>query len=43
MFPAEETLFVNWDSLYARLNSHYEAWSHKKKKHEKVKVYRESV
>ena len=42
-FPAEETLFVNWGSLYARLNSHYEAWSHKKKKHEKVKVYRKSV
>ena len=22
----------NWDSLHARLNSHYEAWSYKKKK-----------
>ena len=22
--------FFNWDSLYARLNSHYEAWSYKK-------------
>ena len=22
--------FENWDSLYARLNSHYEAWSYKK-------------
>ena len=23
--------FFNWDSLYARLNSHYKAWSYKKK------------
>ena len=23
--------FFNWDSLYARLNSHYEAWSYNKK------------
>ena len=27
--------FLNWDSLHARLNSHYEAWSYKKKKHKK--------
>ena len=27
--------FFNWDSLHARLNSHYEAWSYKKKKHTK--------
>ena len=27
--------FFNWDSLHARLNSHYEAWSYKKKKHKK--------
>ena len=24
--------FFNWDSLHARLNSHYEVWSYKKKK-----------
>ena len=30
-------LFFNWDSLHARLNSHYEAWSYKKKKHKKIK------
>ena len=24
--------FFNWDSLHARLNSHYEAWSYKKEK-----------
>ena len=24
--------FFNWDSLHARLNSHYKAWSYKKKK-----------
>ena len=32
--------FFNWDSLHARLNSHYEAWSYmkkkKKKKHKKA-------
>ena len=28
-------LFFNWDSLHAKLNSHYEAWSYKKKKHKK--------
>ena len=27
--------FFNWDSLHARLNSHHEAWSYKKKKHKK--------
>ena len=27
--------FFNWDSLHARLNNHYEAWSYKKKKHKK--------
>ena len=35
--------FFNCDSLHARLNSHYEAWSYKKKKHRKVKAYRKSV
>ena len=25
-------IFFNWDSLHARMNNHYEAWSHKKKK-----------
>ena len=25
--------FFNWYSLHARLNSHYEAWSYKKRKH----------
>ena len=37
-------LFVfNWDSLHARVNSHYEAWSYKKKKYKKIKAYRKSV
>ena len=31
------------DSLHARLNSYYEAWSYKKKKHKKIKAYRKSV
>ena len=35
--------FFNWDSLYARLSSHYKTWSHKKKKHKIVKAYRKSV
>ena len=35
-------LFFNWDSLHARLNSHYKAWNYKKK-HKKITVYRKSV
>ena len=34
--------FFNWDALHARLNSNYEAWSYKKKKHKKIKAYRKS-
>ena len=30
----------NFDLLHARLNSHYKAWSYKKKKHKKIKGYR---
>ena len=33
----------NWDSLHARLNSHQNAWSYKKKKHKKIEVYRKSL
>ena len=33
----------NWNSLHARLNSHYKVWSYKKKKHKKTKAYRKSV
>ena len=36
-------LFFNWDSLHARLDSRYEAWSYKKKKHKKMKAYRKST
>ena len=36
-------IYFNWDSLHARLNSHYEAWSHKKKKHKKIRAHRKSV
>ena len=35
--------FFNWDSFHARLNSHYTAWSYKKKKHKKIKAHRKSV
>ena len=38
-----ETFFFNWDSLHARLNSHYKAWNYKKKKHKKIKTYMKSV
>ena len=37
-----ESHFFNWDSLHARLNSHYQARSHKKKKRKKMTVYRKS-
>ena len=33
--------FFNWDSLHARLNSHYEARGCKKKKHKQVKIIQE--
>ena len=35
--------FFYWDSLHANLNSHYKAWSYKKKKHKKIKAYKKSV
>ena len=35
--------FFKIDSLHARLNSNYEAWSHEKKKHSKIPAYRKSV
>ena len=35
--------FLNWDSLHARLNNHYKAWSYKKNKRKKIKTYRKSV
>ena len=39
----EYFFFFNCDSPHARLNSHYEAWSDKKKKHKKITAYRKSV
>ena len=38
-----KNFFFNWESLHARLNSHYEAWSYKKKKHKKIRAHRKSV
>ena len=35
--------FLNWNSLQARLESHYEAWSYKKKKNKKVKSKQEKM
>ena len=36
-------LFFNWNSLHARLNCKYEAWSYKKNEHKKIKSYRKYV
>ena len=36
-------MYINWDSLYARLNSNYNAWSYKKKKQRKNKAYRKPL
>ena len=35
--------FFNWDSLHARLNSRYQAWSYKKEITKKITGYRKSV
>ena len=35
--------YFNWDSLYARLNSHYEAWSYNKRSIKKITGYRKSI
>ena len=35
--------FFNWDSLHARLNSHYETQSYKKNKHKKIRAHNKSV
>ena len=35
--------FLYWDLLHARLNSHYKAWSYKKKKHKKIQAHRKSI
>ena len=34
----EQVFFKIWDSLHARLNSHYQAWSYKKDKHKKDRL-----
>ena len=33
----QSNFFFNWDSLHARLNCHYKAWSYQKEKHKKIK------
>ena len=35
--------FLNWDTLHAKLNCHYKAWSYKKKKHKNIEAYRKSL
>ena len=35
--------FKNLDSLHARLNSHYKAWSYKKRSTKKITGYTKSV
>ena len=36
-------VFFNWDLLHASLNSQYEVWSYKEKKHKNIKAYRKFV
>ena len=36
------SFFLNGDPLHARLNSHYKAWSHKKKKRRNMNLIYES-
>ena len=43
IWQAGTSFFFNWDSLHARLISHYKAWGYKKKKHKKIKANRKSV
>ena len=39
----ESFFFFNWDSLYARLNSHCKLWNYKKRSTKKIKGDRKSV
>ena len=36
-------IFLTWESLHTRLNSHYRVWSYKKKEHKMIKAYRKSL
>ena len=36
-------IYINWDSRHAKLSSHYESWSYKKKKYKKIKAFRKSA
>ena len=36
-------VFFNWDSPHPRLNSHYEAWSYKKRSTKRITGYSKSV
>ena len=43
VYPSKKVLrtisfLFNWNSLHARLSSHYKAWSYKNKKHKKIKA-----
>ena len=42
-FFSWQDFFFNCDSLHARLNSHFEKSSYKKKKHKKIKANKKSV
>ena len=43
MLDEDEGVGIHKKKVHARLNSHYEAWSYKKKKHKKIKAYRKSL
>ena len=36
-------IFFTWDSLHARLNSHYKASTYKNKNHTKIRAHMKSV
>ena len=37
---SQVVFFFNWDSSHVRLNSHYEAWTYKKRSTKKITGYR---
>ena len=43
LFNENIIIHTYWDSLHAKLNSHYEAWRFTKKKHRKIKAYKKFV
>ena len=38
LLSLQNTFFFNWDSLHARLKSHYEVWTYKKRSTKKIRL-----